>query len=151
MSAKWRRNKRISRKLDLFRNINQNKVKSEGACKPRNPWLKAKPSLDIHKISKTHSRGRSKEHEPLVDVLEENNEVIVVAEFAGFDKENIRTNIRNQRLILSAETLGRKYHKSLNLPKRVIPTTIRTAYKNGVLEVRLRKAISGETVDNVAG
>lgn len=94
---------------------------------------------------------RTKELEPLVDVLEENDEVIVVAEFAGFSKENIRANVKDQRLTLSAKGLDRKFYKSLNLPKRVIPTTIRTAYKNGVLEVRLKKAIEKNAIGNVAG
>jgi len=89
--------------------------------------------------------------EPLVDVLEENDEVIVIAEFAGFNKENIRTQVKNQRLTLSAETLDRKFHKSLNLPKRVIPTTMRTAYKNGVLEIRLKKVTEKKAISNVAG
>ena len=33
----------------------------------------------------------------------------------------------------------------------VIPNSIRTAYKNGVLEIRLRKAIEEKAVDKVAG
>jgi HSP20 family molecular chaperone IbpA len=47
--------------------------------------------------------------------------------------------------------LDRKYYKSLNLPKRVIPNTIRMTHKNGVLEIRLKKAVEEKTIDKVAG
>jgi HSP20 family protein len=75
----------------------------------------------------------------------------VVAEFAGFDKENIRTSVKDQRLTLSAHTSDRKYYKSLNLPGRVIPSTMRTTYKNGVLEIHLKKAVEEKAIDKVAG
>jgi HSP20 family molecular chaperone IbpA len=52
---------------------------------------------------------------------------------------------------LSAETSNRKYHKSLNLPSGVIPKSIRTAYKNGVLEIRLKKVAKEKTMDSMAG
>ncbi len=87
----------------------------------------------------------------MIDVLEEKEEIVVVAEFAGFNRENLRTNVKNQRLTLSAEVLDRKYYKSLNLPKRVIPNTIRTTYKNGVLEIRLKKSVEEKSIDRLAG
>lgn len=87
----------------------------------------------------------------LIDVLEENDEIAVVAEFAGFNKENLRIIVKNQRLTLAATASDRKYHKSLNLPKRVIPDTACTTYKNGVLEIRLKKALEEEAVDRIAG
>jgi HSP20 family protein len=92
-----------------------------------------------------------KEPQPLLDVLEEKNEIIVVAEFAGFNRESLKISVENQRLTLCAESLDRKYYKSLNLPKRVIPSTIRTTYKNGVLEIQLKKVIQEKTIDEVAG
>jgi HSP20 family protein len=100
---------------------------------------------------KTNGGGRMREPEPLIDILEEKGEIIVVAEFVGFSRENLRINVKNQRLTLSAETPNRKYYKSLNLPKRVIPNAIRTTYKNGVLEIQLKKAVEEKTIDRVAG
>lgn len=92
-----------------------------------------------------------KEPEPLIDVLQEKNEVVVIAEVTGFKKENLKIQVKNQRLILSAETSERKYYKSLNLPIGVIPNKIHTVCKNGVLEIRLKKAIEEKAIDNVAG
>lgn len=88
---------------------------------------------------------------PLVDVMEEKDEIVVVAEFAGFKKESLKTDVKNQRLTLSAEASDRKYYKSLNLPKRVIPTAMHATCKNGVLEIRLKKAVEEKAIDEVAG
>jgi HSP20 family protein len=97
-------------------------------------------------------RGRKwKEPKPLIDVLEEKNKIIVVAEFAGFKRENLKIHVKDQRLILSAESSDRKYHKSLNLPKRVIPSTMCTSFKNGVLEIEFEKAVKEKAIDKVVG
>jgi len=105
----------------------------------------------MYKVPKSYGERWWRQQERLIDVFEEKDEVIVVAEFAGFNRENLRIYVKNQRLTLSAEDLDRKYYKSLNLPMGVIPNSIRTAYKNGVLEIRLKKAKEEKAVDKVAG
>jgi HSP20 family protein len=92
-----------------------------------------------------------KEPKPLIDILEDDNDIYVVAEFAGFNREDLRIDLKEQKLTLSAEALDRKYHKSLNLPRRVIPSTLCTTYKNGVLEIRLKKAANEKAINKVAG
>lgn len=77
--------------------------------------------------------------EPLVDVLEENGEIIVVAELPGVEKENINLHTSRWELIIFVNTPKRKYYKKLVLPKEVDPRSARTSYKNGVLQVRLKK------------
>ncbi len=151
MSARWRRHKKPARKFNIFNVFNKNKEKnvprtfrvkaSNVKCNTRNVKYRVE-SIPGEKL---------KEPPRLIDVLEENEEIAVFAEFAGFSKENLRINVKNQRLTLSAHTSERKYHKSLNLPKRVIPETLCTTYKNGVLEIRLKKALEQETLDKIAG
>jgi HSP20 family protein len=102
-------------------------------------------------VSKAYRNNKWKDPEPLIDVLNEKNEIRVVAEFAGFQRENLKINIENQQLILSAEASDRKYYKSLNLPKRVIPDKMHMTCKNGVLEIRLMKAIEEKPMDKLAG
>jgi len=80
------------------------------------------------------------ESEPLVDVVEEKNEVVVVAELPGVDKESIKVSATENRLIISVETPQRKYYKEVELPTRVDPKSATASYKNGVLQVRLKKA-----------
>jgi len=79
------------------------------------------------------------ESEPLVDVVEERNEVVVVAELPGVDKESISVSATENHLIISVETAQSRYHKEVELPTRVDPKSATASYKNGVLQVRLKK------------
>jgi len=79
------------------------------------------------------------EREPLVDVMEEKDEVVVVAELPGVEKEDINLNATEDTLTISVDTPQRKYYKELRLPTEVDPKSAKAQYKNGVLEVRLKK------------
>ena len=77
--------------------------------------------------------------EPLVDLFDEEQEIIIVAELPGVGAEEIHIEVRDD--ILSLETTGeRKYAKEILLPGAVDATTLQKTYKNGILEVRLDKA-----------
>ena len=79
------------------------------------------------------------EREPLVDVMEEDDEVVVIAELPGVEKEDIDLRCDGHELIISVDTERRKYYKQLELPAEVDPSSARASYKNGVLEVKLKK------------
>jgi len=147
LSAKWRKNKKHSTRFNIFKALNRAKDKKT----PQIFRIKRRTYPNRYRVQKIHRERIWKEPKPLIDVLEERDEIIVVAEFAGFKKENLRIHVKNQRLTLAAEALDRKYYKSLNLPKRVIPNIIRTTYKNGVLEIRLKKAVEEKAIDELAG
>ena len=152
MSAKWRRSKKHPKRFNIFETFRRvESKKSSQIFRIKNFRAKRNPRPYLHKVPKIYRERKWTEPEPLVDVLEEKDEVIVVAEFVGFSRENLRIHVRNQRLILTARALNRKYHKSLNLPKVVIPNSIRTTYKNGVLEIRLKKGVEEKTVGKMAG
>jgi len=81
------------------------------------------------------------EREPLVDVFETNGEVVVVAEMPGVEKEKIDVKVTEdgKTLIISASNEDRKYYKEVDLPAKVDPSSAKATYKNGVLEVKLKK------------
>jgi HSP20 family protein len=54
--------------------------------------------------------------------------------------------VKDQKITLSAKSKDRRYYKSLNLPKEVIPNDIHTTFKNGVLEIKLKKAEKPQTI-----
>lgn len=140
MSVRWRRRKRVPKEFSIKRNPRTFRFGT----------LKVNRKKPVFRFDASKIRGKWREPKPLIDVLNGEDEVIVVAELAGFNKEDLKINVENQRLTLSAKTFERKYHKSLNLPARVIPSTMCTKYKNGVLEIRLKKAAK-ETIGRVAG
>lgn len=77
--------------------------------------------------------------EPLIDVFDEANEVIVVSELPGASDKSIQIEISGDILKLSS-TGERRYAKEVLLPCAVDEKTIRRSYKNGLLEIRVTKA-----------
>ena len=77
--------------------------------------------------------------EPLVDVFDEEQEIVVVVELPGVAEEEIQIEVRDD--ILSLQTTGeQRYAKDILLPEAVAATELHKTHRNGVLEVRLKKA-----------
>lgn len=88
-----------------------------------------------------------------IDILDHSNEVIVVAELPGVEPGDIRINLLNpQTLRITAKRAGpaeEDYYihergdgtlsRTVYLPASVVGEGARTGFKNGVLEVRLKK------------
>ena len=106
-------------------------IREFGNVKPSlkpEPFGLKRPSLDI-----------KEEREPLVDVMTTNNEVKVIAELPGVEKNDVKLHGTEKTLTISVDTPERKYYKEVELPVSVNPKTAKSAYKNGVLEVTLTK------------
>ncbi len=79
------------------------------------------------------------EREPITDVFDEKEEVRIYAEMPGVNEEEIKVNLSDDILDISAKNQDRKYHKEILLPSKVKAETLTSNYKNGVLEVRIKK------------
>jgi HSP20 family molecular chaperone IbpA len=150
LSAKWRRNRKRSNWSKVFKTAKKVENKKTRTLRIKKCESKRHVRPNRFRLVKIKRNKNWKEPEPLVDVLQNKDEVIVIAEVAGFKRENLKIQVKNQHLVLSADVSDRKYYKSLNLPIVVIPDKMRTVCKNGVLEIRLKKAIEEKAVDRVA-
>jgi HSP20 family molecular chaperone IbpA len=143
MSAKWRRSKKFLKWLDP----NTLKMLPKDSTRlTQNDRFKTPRSMYPRKyrITKRFGKESLREPTPLIDVFQEKSWITIVAEIAGFNKETLKINVKDQKLTLSAKAKDRRYYKSLNLPKEVIPNIMHTNYKNGVLEIKLKRAIKEE-------
>ncbi len=79
--------------------------------------------------------------DPLVDIVEEGEELIVVAEVPGVKKEDITLSATETTLSIQAKSQDkeRNYEKVVNLPAKINPNIAKARYTNGILEVRLQK------------
>jgi HSP20 family protein len=77
--------------------------------------------------------------EPLVDVVNEAEQVRVVAELPGVEKSDIKTTITDNALTISVDSPSRRYYKEIELPSTVDPDSSKASYNNGVLQIALRK------------
>ncbi|MEM1946026.1 MAG: archaeal heat shock protein Hsp20 [Candidatus Caldarchaeum sp.] len=79
------------------------------------------------------------EREPLVDLIDEDRSVKVVAELPGVRKEDIELLLEGKRLTIKVDTADRKYYKELELPAEVESAGVKAEYNNGVLSVTMPK------------
>src|SRR5713101_4876421 len=80
------------------------------------------------------------EREPLVDVMNEGDDVVVVTELPGVEKDQIKLESTDRALKIAVDSAKRRYLKEMELPHMVDPRTAKATYKNGVLEVRFAKS-----------
>lgn len=78
--------------------------------------------------------------EPPIDVLEENDDVRIIAEIPGVSEESIRWSTNGSQLTLSASAGDRKYQKSLKLPFSVAPDPSEKSYINGMFSAVFPRA-----------
>ena len=106
--------------------------------------LGGKPTVEPFGNVKKTAKGPtvSEEREPIVDIFDEKEEVRIIVEVPGVAEESIKTEIKGDVLTLEAKDTGRKYYKEIVLPKNVDASTLKSRYKNGVLEIRIEKTKS---------
>lgn len=77
--------------------------------------------------------------EPLVDVLDEGDHLAIIAELPGVQANDIHVEVKEDILEITAKGKDRKYSKEVLLPSPVDASTMKSSYKNGILEIKLRK------------
>jgi HSP20 family protein len=90
-------------------------------------------------IRKPQSGAEAPEvREPLVDMFDEGTELVIIAEVPGVSDAEIVVRIEGD--VLALETSGeRRYAKEIVLPQATDLTSLQRNYRNGILELRVRK------------
>jgi len=104
--------------------------------------LEKEPISGERKVRKTR--------EPLVEVNEEEDQIILIAEMPGVNKEDIELNATNRSITISTEKLvsGRNYFKEIELPAAINSDYAKARYQNEILEVKLKKLKEkGKSID----
>ncbi len=123
-----------------------NRMFEEFWGRPRRPLL---PSSEKGEIVPAGYR------QPFIDVIETDKEIIATAEMPGLEKQDIKINLTEDRLEVSAETKQEEkkeekgyvyrerrsgsYFRAISLPSPVDPDNSKASYKNGVLEIKMPK------------
>ncbi|MBI2191532.1 MAG: Hsp20/alpha crystallin family protein [Planctomycetes bacterium] len=93
-------------------------------------------------IGKDAVSGRSVVHEfrePLVDVFEEKDYVLVVAEMPGISVKDVQLDLQEDLLCIEAKHGDQKYRKEILLPGAYAREKMEVSCNNGVLEIRCKK------------
>ena len=97
----------------------------------------------------------SEVREPFIDIQETDKELIITAEMPGVSKEDIKVNVYDNTIEISAkvkkeekeeregyirrERRAGRFYRAISLPCEVDAKKAKATYKNGILEVRLPK------------
>ncbi|MGB9726991.1 MAG: archaeal heat shock protein Hsp20 [Nitrososphaeria archaeon] len=98
-----------------------------------------KPSIkEFGNINLRSSLNEGKEMEHVVDVFERSDEVRIIAELPGLSEDNIKLELEEDVLKIKVDDV-RSYSKIIRLPSKVDPKTLKSTYKNGILEISIKK------------
>lgn len=81
----------------------------------------------------------SEERKPLIDVMKGDEEVNVIAEMPGVNKEDIDINASETSVDIKAEGSTMRYSESVDLGCEVLPDSAKARYNNGVLEIIFKR------------
>jgi HSP20 family protein len=79
------------------------------------------------------------EREPITDIFNEKNEIVVIAEMPGIDEADLKIDLKGDILEVSAVGKNRTYRKELLLPVSVSKKNLKHKFTNGILEIRIKK------------
>lgn len=81
--------------------------------------------------------------EPLVDIFDEENGLLVVAQLPGVECKEIELELRDDILSIHAEHDGLRYQKELLLPRTFSKDQMHATCRNEVLEIRMTDTDGG--------
>lgn len=79
------------------------------------------------------------EREPLTDFFDEENEFIVISEMPGIEETDIKIDLKEDILEISAIGKHRTYRKELLLPLKMNKSNLQHKFTNGILEIKISK------------
>ena len=79
------------------------------------------------------------EREPITDIFDEKDEIVVIAEMPGIEENDLKIDLKEDILEISAASKNRTYCKELLLPVKAVSQNLTHKFKNGILEIRIKK------------
>ena len=79
------------------------------------------------------------EREPITDIFDEKDEIVVIAEMPGIEENDIKIDVKEDILDIAAVSTSRTYRKEILLPVKVLQSNLSRKFTNGILEIRIKK------------
>ncbi len=105
----------------------------------REGGVKVEPFGNVQKDEQTGRATVREVIEPPVDVFEEADHVLVVAEMPGIGPDDLRIELKDDILTIAAQRGPKKYRKEVLLPSSFPAEAMSTTCRNGILEIKLAR------------
>ena len=101
--------------------------------------FKVEPFGNIRRDERSGKTVVQEVREPVVDVFEEKDYTLVVAEMPGIREEDITLEVKDDLLTIYAEEGGKKYRKEVLLSQSYPREKMKVSCNNGILEIKCVK------------
>ena len=100
---------------------------------------RVEPFGNINKDKKTGKTVVQEIREPAVDVFENDGKLQIVAEMPGISTDDVKLEVKDDVLTITAEHGDKKYRKELLLPRVYPRKKMKLSCNNGVVEITCEK------------
>ena len=101
--------------------------------------VRVEPFGNVVHDSKTSAATISEVREPAIDLIEESDHTLVIAEMPGVGASDVKIDAQDDVLTLTAECGGKKYRKEILLSHPTDAKKVTVAINNGIAEIRCPK------------
>ena len=98
--------------------------------------VKVEPFGNVRRDEKSGETVVQEIREPVVDVFEEKDHTLVVAEMPGISTKDVTLTVKDDLLTIYAEKRDKKYRKEILLPRSYPREKMKMSCNNGILEIR---------------
>ncbi len=81
----------------------------------------------------------NEEREPITDIFDEEDEIMIIAEMPGIEETDLKIDLKEDILEISAVSKSRTYRKELLLPSKAVIDNLTHKFTNGILEIKIKK------------
>lgn len=101
--------------------------------------VKVEPFGNIKRDKQTGETIVHEVREPMVDIFDEDDHLLIVAEMPGIGSEDVTLEVKDDVLTITAEKRDKKYQKEVLLPGSFPREKMELSCNNGMLEIKCLK------------
>ena len=98
--------------------------------------VKVEPFGNVRRNAKSGETVVQEIREPVVDVFEEKDHTLVVAEMPGISTKDVQLTVKDDLLTIYAEKKDKKFRKEVLLPRNYPREKMKMSCNNGILEIK---------------
>lgn len=119
-----------------FKGVYGFSIKTGLGGKDKGNEIKVEPFGNIRRDEKTGESVVHEIQEPLVDIFEEKDHTLIVAEMPGIGAKDVQIDVKDDLLTIYAEKGEKKYSKEIILSKTYQKEKMQVSCNNGILEIK---------------